>query len=71
MYTPENTYISEERISINIDHKALKDETRFSIGLKEVMETIVGLLKDRMEVGDSSTSKKNRVKNILGNNIPA
>jgi hypothetical protein len=71
MYTPENIYLSKRIYPIEIDSEALNDETRLSIGLKEVMETIVGLLKDRMEVDDSFTSKKNRVKNILGNNIPA
>ncbi|RHZ46107.1 hypothetical protein Glove_634g24 [Diversispora epigaea] len=67
MYTPENIYLSEGSYPIKIDKEELRNSTELRKGLKQVMEIIVGLLKDRIEVDDSFASKKNRVKDILDN----
>ena len=65
MYTPDNVYCSEGIYPIKIDNGELKDGTKLRKGLKQVMEIIVGLLKDRVKVDDSCANKKNWVKNIL------
>ena len=43
----------------------MKDDAELRRGVKKVMEVIVGLLKDRIEVDDSSDSKRTRTKRFI------
>ncbi|CAG8751412.1 17009_t:CDS:2, partial [Gigaspora margarita] len=64
MYTPENVHVSKIYV-IELGIEALIDDSELRKEVKKVMETVVGLLKDRVEVDDSFDSKKKNVKKIL------
>jgi hypothetical protein len=62
MYTPERIYCSKDDYHIVLTEKIMEDDAELRRGVKKVMEVIVGLLKDRVEVGDSPDSKRARTK---------
>ena len=70
MYTPERIYRSKSDYHIALTEDILDDDTKLRQGVKEVMGVIVGLLKDKVEIDDSPTSKRTRTKQhtILSNN---
>ena len=65
MYTPERIYCSKDDYHIVLNEKILEDDAELRRGVKKVMEIIVGLLKDRVEVGDSPDKKRARTKKFI------
>ena len=65
MYTPERIYCTKADYHITLTEDILDDDTKLRQGVKEVMEVIVGLLKDRVEVADSSDVKRARTKKYI------
>ena len=65
MYTPERIYCTKADYHIALTEEILDNDTKLYQGVKEVMEVIVGLLKDRVEVGDSPASKRTRTKKYI------
>ena len=65
MYTPERIYCSKDDYHIVLTENIMKDDAELRRGVKKVMEVIVGLLKDRVEVGDSPDSKRSRMKKFI------
>ena len=65
MYTPDRIYSSKDDYHIVLNEKIMKDDAELRQGVKKVMEVIVGLLKDRVEVGDSPDSKRARTKKFI------
>ncbi|KAF0416192.1 hypothetical protein F8M41_007501 [Gigaspora margarita] len=61
---PENVHVSKS-YAINLGIENLIDDSELRKEVKKVIETVVGLLKDKVEVDDSSDSKKKNVKKIL------
>ncbi|CAG8813286.1 44717_t:CDS:2, partial [Gigaspora margarita] len=53
MYTAENVHVSKS-YAINLGIEDLIDDSELRKEIKKVMETVVGFLKDRVEVDDSS-----------------
>jgi len=50
---------------IVLNEKILKDDAELHCGVKKVMGVIIGLLKDRVKVDDSSDSKRIRTKKFI------
>jgi hypothetical protein len=65
MYTPERIYYTKGDYHIALTEDILDDDTKLRQGVKEVMEVIVGLLKDRVEVDSSPDSKRARTKKFI------
>ena len=65
MYTPERIYCTKADYHIALTEDVLVDDVELRRGVKKVMEVIVGLLKDRVEVGDSPDSKRARTKKFI------
>ena len=65
MYTLERIYCSKDNYHIVLNEKIMKDDTELCRDVKKVMEVVVGLLKDRVEVDDSSDSKRARTKRFI------
>ncbi|POG78534.1 hypothetical protein GLOIN_2v1537759, partial [Rhizophagus irregularis DAOM 181602=DAOM 197198] len=62
MYTSERIYCSKDDYHIVLNEKIIKDNTELCCSVKKVMEVIIGLLKDRVKVGDSSDKKRARTR---------
>uniref|UniRef100_U9SYI8 Uncharacterized protein n=2 Tax=Rhizophagus irregularis TaxID=588596 RepID=U9SYI8_RHIID len=69
----ERTYCTKADYHIALTKDILDDDIKLRQGVKEVMEVIVGLLKDWVEVDDSPDIKKARmekyIKGIIDHNI--
>ena len=65
MYTPERIYCTKADYHIDLTEDILDDDAKVRQGVKEVMEVIVGLLKDRVEVDDVPDSKRARTKKFI------
>ena len=65
MYTPERIYCTKANYHIDLTENILDDDAKLRQGVKEVMEVIVGLLKDRVEVDDATDSKRARTKKFI------
>ncbi|RHZ77399.1 hypothetical protein Glove_180g51 [Diversispora epigaea] len=63
LFTPEKFYRIEEDYQIRINKDALMDDSKLCKDVKRVTEVLVSLLKDRVEVDDSSDHKKARIQN--------
>ncbi len=65
MYISERIYCSKDDYHIALNEKIMKDDVEFLCGVKKIMGVIIGLLKDRVEVDDSSDSKRARMKKFI------
>ena len=65
MYTPKRVYCSKADYHIDLTDNALLDDTELKRDVKKVMKVIVGLLKDRVEVGDSPDIKRARTEKYI------
>ncbi|RHZ65476.1 hypothetical protein Glove_315g77 [Diversispora epigaea] len=63
LFTPEKFYRIEKKYHIEIEKDVLTDDSELCKDVKRVVEVLVSLLKDRVEVDDSSDHKKARIKN--------
>jgi hypothetical protein len=63
MYTSERIYCSKADYHIALTEDILDDDTKLRV--KEVMEVIVGLLKDKIEVADSPDVKRARTEKYI------
>ena len=65
MYTPERIYCTKANYHIDLTEDILDDDAKLHQGVKEVIEVIVSLLKDRVEVNNASNSKRARTKKYI------
>ena len=70
IYTPDGIYCtSGSEYQINLTKSAIKESPELlRSNVKKVIGIIVGLLKDRVSVGSSPTSKRVRIEKIIKNN---
>ncbi|RIB28404.1 hypothetical protein C2G38_2137362 [Gigaspora rosea] len=70
LYTTEGIYCSSEtEYHISLTKSALKDDADLKKYVKRVMETIVGLLKDRIMVEKAPDAKRRRVEENINRSI--
>ena len=65
MYMPERIYYMKADYHIDLTEDILNDDIKLRQGVKEVMEVIVDLLKDRVEVDDALDNKRARIKMFI------
>ncbi|RIA88510.1 hypothetical protein C1645_826239 [Glomus cerebriforme] len=65
LYTPESIYCTKNDYQITLTEDILEDDVVLRREVKNVMEVIVGLLKDRVEVDGSPDSKSARTKKYI------
>jgi len=62
LYTSEDIWCtSKSEYHISLTEASLNDDSKLCQGVKEVMEVIVGLLKDRVTVNDEPATKRHCV----------
>ena len=65
IYIPKRIYCLKDDYHIVLNEKIMKDDAELRRGVKKIMGVIIGLLKDRVEVDDSSDSKRARMKKFI------
>ena len=65
MYMPKRIYCTKANYHIDLTEDILNDDIKLRQGVKEVMEVIVDLLKDRVEVDDALDNKRARIKMFI------